>query len=205
MTLLEAMSLFGIMIVLAALPSASVALVVTRSATAGLAHGFAVSVGIVLGDLVFVLLAIAGLSVVAEAMGSVFVVIRYLGGCYLIWLGYSLCRASGDVLGSKNGKSNANLFNSFIAGFLLTLGDIKAILFYASLLPLFLDLSTLHSGEVFTVVFITIIAVGGVKAAYALLATKIAGAGKNRRYRHAIGKAGGAALIGAGSYVIIKT
>ena len=203
MTLLEAMSLFGIMLVLAAFPSASVALVVSRSATAGLAHGFAVSAGIVLGDLVFVLLAIVGLAAVAEAMGSVFVVIRYLGGCYLIWLGYSLFRANGGVSRLADDKTSANLFTSFIAGLLLTLGDIKAILFYASLLPFYLDLSTLHPGEILTVVLITIIAVGGVKVVYALLAMKIASVANNHRCLGPVSKAGGAALIGTGSYVIL--
>jgi len=52
------------MALLAALPSASVALVITRSATLGVANGIAVSAGIVLGDLIFILLAIFGLSAV---------------------------------------------------------------------------------------------------------------------------------------------
>jgi len=47
--------------VLAAMPSTSVALVVTRSATLGVGNGFSVAAGIVLGDLVFVMLAILGL------------------------------------------------------------------------------------------------------------------------------------------------
>lgn len=205
MTLLGAITLFSIMVALAALPSASVALVVTRSATAGLSHGLAVSIGIVLGDLVFVGFAISGLAAAANIMGGVFTVIRYLGACYLIWLGYSLIRATGNVMHTEfPEKTKRGLFTSFIAGFFLTLGDVKAILFYASLFPLFLDLSSLQSGEILTVILITIFAVGSVKATYALLAIKIAGAGENYRHAAAIRKAGGAALIGTGSYIIIK-
>ena len=58
MDLLDSISLFLIMIALAAVPSTSVALVVTRSATLGISNGVAVSLGIVLGDLVFIFLAI---------------------------------------------------------------------------------------------------------------------------------------------------
>lgn len=84
MTWLGAVTLFLIMLTLAALPSASVALVVTRSATAGFANGVAVALGIVVGDLLFVALAILGLSLLAETMGAFFAILKYLGGAYLI-------------------------------------------------------------------------------------------------------------------------
>ena len=48
MSIIETITLFGIMVALAAMPSASVALIVTRSATLGIGNGFAVAVGIVL-------------------------------------------------------------------------------------------------------------------------------------------------------------
>ena len=66
MSIVEAISLLAIMVSLAAIPSTSVALVVTRSVTLGVANGVATSLGIVLGDLVFILLAVLGLSAVAK-------------------------------------------------------------------------------------------------------------------------------------------
>ena len=57
MRLFDTLTLFVIMITLAAIPSTSVALVVVRSATMNLANGIAASIGIVLGDLFFVVLA----------------------------------------------------------------------------------------------------------------------------------------------------
>jgi len=84
MSLIDAVSLFAIMAALALVPSASVALVVTRSATLNVTNGVAVSLGIVLGDLVFIFLVIFGLSVVAETMGWLFLSIKYIGAGYLI-------------------------------------------------------------------------------------------------------------------------
>jgi threonine/homoserine/homoserine lactone efflux protein len=78
MSILDSISLFLIMATLAVIPSTSVALVVTRSATLGISNGVAVALGIVLGDLVFIFLAILGLSAVAEATGAFFVVIKYI-------------------------------------------------------------------------------------------------------------------------------
>ncbi len=175
MSITESISLFGIMVMLAAMPSASVALVVTRSATSGAAHGIAVAAGIVLGDLVFIVLAILGLSVVAETMGSLFMVIKYLGALYLLWLGFSLLkekRTTAITANKSTGKGS--LVASFLAGLFLTLGDIKAVFFYVSLFPVFINLSALHMPEVLGIIVITVTAVGGVKVLYAISATRIA-------------------------------
>ena len=70
MGILEAISLFFVMLTLALIPSSSVALVVTRSVTLGVQNGISVSLGIVLGCLIFMFLAILGLSIVAETLGG---------------------------------------------------------------------------------------------------------------------------------------
>lgn len=94
MTTTAAGYLLVLMVGLAVLPSASVALVVTRSATHGFPHGAAVASGIVIGDLIFVTLAVLGLSALAETGGGFMLsVFRYLGGSYLIWLGLGLLRS----------------------------------------------------------------------------------------------------------------
>ena len=87
MNLLEVLMLFLILSTLAAIPSASVALVVTRSATFGVANGIAVAAGIVLADLLFIALVLLGLTVLAETMGGFFMLVRYAGALYLVWLG----------------------------------------------------------------------------------------------------------------------
>lgn len=193
------------MVALAAIPSASTALVITRSATLGVANGLAVAGGIVLGDLVFIAFALFGLSVIAEAMGSLFVIVKTAAGFYLIWLGCSLFFNSG-VRKIKTSKINNNrsLIASFIAGFVLTLGDVKAIIFYASLLPVFIDLSVIRSSDVVVLICITIISVGGVKAIYAIVSNKIA-AYAHRNNMHALSrKTAGGLMVGVGGYLVVK-
>jgi threonine/homoserine/homoserine lactone efflux protein len=205
MTLLESITLFGIMVLLAALPSSSVALVVARAATFGPANGIAVGIGIVLGDLLFVALAIAGMSAAAEMFGGFFVVVKVIAGLYLIWLGIRLLTSSSAPprvpLESHQGKS---LAASLIAGFALTLGDIKAILFYASLLPAFVDLAVISIQEILTIVAITIISVGGVKVAYALLGARLASIAGRNRFTGIYRKTIGSIMIGAGGFLIIR-
>ena len=205
MSIIESITLFGIMVVLAAMPSASVALVVTRSATLGIANGLAVSVGIILGDLVFITLAIFGLSVVAEVLGSLFMAIKFLGGLYLLWLGFSLLKAANQTkITVTKTSSKSSLFASLMAGFFLTLGDIKAIIFYASLLPIYIDLSAVKILEAFSIVFITIVSVGGVKVLYAVFANKVASFAQNMKMENTARKGAGVLMVGSGSYLIVK-
>ena len=206
MGVFESIALFGILAVLAAVPSSSVALVVARAATLGVANGIGVAAGIVLGDLVFIALAMLGLSVVAETMGSLFMVVKYLGAIYLLWMGYTLLvKKKPAVITVSKSRDRFSLAASFIAGFFLTLGDVKAIVFYVSLFPMFMDLSTLHVADIATIMVITIVSVGGVKTAYALSATKIASMARKHKFGHVAEKTAGGLMIGAGSYIMIKT
>ncbi len=205
MSLLDIASLFMLMLTLAIIPSTSVALVVTRSVTHGIANGVAVSAGIVTGDLVFILLIIAGLSVVAESMSWLFIVIKYIGASYLIWLGFALIfdtRKNPFEVNKNTGK--ANLLSSFLAGLFLTLGDIKAIFLYVSLLPAFVDLATLTISETFIIMTITIVTVGGVKVIYELSATKVVALSRGLKLENGAKKVTGGMMVGVGSYLIVK-
>ena len=205
MNIIEVITLFGIMIALAALPSASVALVISRSASLGVANGVAVTAGIILGDLIFILLAIFGLSVVAETMGSLFMIVKYLGATYLLWLGYTLIASknSTTITVDKTVKKQ-NLVTSFIAGFILTLGDIKAIIFYASLLPVFVNLSTLQVSDVLTIISVMVVSLGSVKILYAFSAAKVVKFATGKKLDIVARKTAGSFMLGAGGYLIVK-
>ena len=205
MTLLESIILFGIMTSLAVLPGAGVALVVARSATLGPANGIAVGIGIVLGDLLFVSLAIAGMAVAAETLGGFFAVLKFVGGLYLIWLGIKmLVSSTASVQVASDTNHSRSLAASMLAGFALTLGDIKAILFYASLLPIFIDLAAVGPQEISLIVAITIISVGGVKVVYALLGAKVGGIASRHKFTAVYQKTMGGVMIGTGGYLVLK-
>ena len=205
MNAIEIITLFGIMALLAALPSASVALVIARSSTLGVANGAAVIVGIILGDLLFILLAIFGLSFIAETMGSLFIIIKYLGATYLFWLGYTLITSKSRVeIAIDKTAQKQSLVTSFIAGFILTLGDIKAIIFYASLFPVFVDLSKLQVSDALIIISVMVVSLGSVKLLYAFLAVKIINFAKNKTLDNASKKVAGSLLLGAGGYLIAK-
>lgn len=205
MSIIDIISLFAVMVSLAIIPSTSVALVVTRSATLSIGNGVAVSIGIVVGDIVFILLAIFGLSVITETMGSLFLTIKYIGGSYLLWIGFQLLTSNHKTsIAVKQKNTQGSLVASFLAGLFLTLGDVKAIFFYVSLFPAFVNLGSLKLADIFIIILVTILTVGGVKVAYAFSARKVVTISRNFQLENSAKKIAGGFLMGAGSYLILK-
>lgn len=219
----EIIALFSALFLLALMPSTSVALVVARASTAGFPHGAAVAAGIVLGDLVFVFLAVLGMTALAEMLGGLFLVLRYLAGFYLIWFGVSLIRSASSPQCAVSASAHSALVHSapglaasFVSGLVLTLGDMKAIFFYASLFPVFVDLTAIGTSDIAIIIALTVVAVGGVKLAYAFLAGRFAGrfaakfagqgvpTGNGFNAARAIKITTGGFMIGAGSYLVMK-
>ncbi|MFQ3670271.1 MAG: LysE family translocator [Verrucomicrobiia bacterium] len=205
MTFLGFVAFVGIMVVLAALPSASVALVVARSSSGGLLNGLATTMGIVVADLLFIAVAMMGMTALAVSLGSVFSVVRWIGGAYLIWLGVKLVMSKETTPWALGKERGSALVSSFAAGFLLTLGDLKAILFYASLFPALLDLPSLRAWDLVLIGMATIVTVGGVKMVYAIAARAVTDRlGWARGHRLGKSLAGGL-MIGTGGYLMVKT
>ncbi len=205
MNLLSIFSFFMIMLVLAAIPSASVALVVARSASLGVRNGIAASIGIISGDLIFVVIAVLGMSTLAVTLSSLFVLLKYLAGIYLIWLGIKLVRSNKENFLPLNDDRPSSLLASFTAGLLLTLGDVKAIFFYASLLPVLVDLNHLSVFDFFTIIFVTVFTVGGVKCCYAMTARSLVMRMPSRRISGYSKKIAGILMMGAGGWLILKS
>lgn len=197
-------ALFGAMFFLAIVPGPSVFAVVARSIASGFTHGLVTVIGIVVGDFVFIILAVYGLWSVAETMGSLFVLVKYLGGAYLIWLGIGLWSSK-----SKNveveGINELSWLSNFLCGLFITLADPKAILFYASFFPAFLELSSVSIIDASIIMVIATIAVGGVKLGYAYMADKARLLFESSRAKKGMNITAGSVMIGTGVFLVAKT
>lgn len=182
MTLVDTAALFASMIVLAAVPSSSVLLVVSRAAAGGVSRGLAAALRVVAGDLALIGVAMFGLGALSEALGAGFVVVQMIGAAYLAFVGISMLRSQG----APEEPTSAAAASSFVAGLALTLADAKALLFYLGFLPAFVDLSAWSARD--------LVAVGGVKSVYAVLADRVTAALGTRAQR-AVRLVGGALLL----------
>jgi len=122
------------MIVLAATPGPGVLGSMAKAAAEGFKMSLFFIGGLVLGDIIFLSLALLGLSAIAKMFGDIFIAIRIIGGIYLVSLGIKMFRSSRFITQSKTNREE-NKWQTFVSGFLLTLGNPKPILFYASVLP----------------------------------------------------------------------
>lgn len=204
MSMVDGLILVAVMLSLAVMPSASVALVVASSVRFGRTHGVLVAAGIVTGDLGFAIMALLGMSVIAAQLGTLFTVVKYAGGFYLIGVGLTLLRPSVAATAGPAKRRLSSRFTAYLSGLLLTLGDVKAILFYASLFPMLVNMHQLAVGKVAIMLGLTILTVGGVKLAYALVAPAIVNKLRRATSSQVPQKIGGALMIGCGATLIAK-
>lgn len=197
------MALLGSMIVLAIVPSVSVLAVTARSAAFGFSHGLFAALGIVLADIGFILVAIYGLALIAEMMGDQFRLIQYLGAAYLIWLGISLWRADAKTR-TTDDVSQSSFLSSFLTGFLITIGDQKAILFYLGFFPAFIDLSAMTPADTLIIIVIAILGVGGAKLVYAFLADRAGRLFRDSRALRGINMLAACVMIAVGVALLLK-
>ncbi len=172
MTLSDCIGLYLMLAAMAALPSISVMLVVSRTLSGGIKHGAIVSLGIVLADLLYLLIAIFGLTFVAIWLEQYWWLLQVLAIIILIIFSYQLW---------QNRQSNTinvackeyNIWASFIAGFSLTIVDTKAIMFYLGILPIYLGSSDITLSSLLILLSTTAIAVASVKLVYVFLAKHV--------------------------------
>ncbi len=205
MTLSSALAFAAAMTMFALSPGPGVVAVVSTAVNRGFWHALALGVGLVLGDLVFLLFAAFGLSLIAQALGEIFIVVRYLGAAYLVWLGVQAWRAVAVAPRAADQDNRTGLARSLAAGFLVTLGNPKVIVFYLGFLPAFLDLATLSLADL-TLVVAIVVGIGvTAMAGYALLAARARRVLASPRGLTWMNRGAGTLLIGAGVAVAAKS
>ena len=203
MTLNSIVALLGAMIVLAIVPSSSVFAVVARTISSGFTHGAITVAGILIGDFVFIILAIYGLSAIAGKITILSLLIKYLGGIYLIWLGIKMSRTKLKSIEIER-ISESSWLSSFFSGLLITLSDSKAIFFYLSFFPAFLDLKNLSIIDAIAILTTTTLAVGGTKLGYAYLANKSRSSLTSLKAQKVTNITAGSMMIITGIFLIVK-
>jgi threonine/homoserine/homoserine lactone efflux protein len=191
--------------VFALTPGPAVAAIVARAIADGAKPALALNAGVLTGDLLFLGLAAAGMAAAAKSMDEVFTVLRWLGAAYLVWQGIVLWRTRPRLVTPTDGASHeAHLWRNYGAGLLLMFGHVQAILFYAALLPGFVDMATLTTGDLALIALLLLAIVGGANAAYALLAARARGFFANERAQRALHRVAGSMMLVAAVLVATK-
>jgi len=92
-----------------------------------------------------------------------------------------------------------------MAGLLTTLSNPKAILFYLSFFPAFLDLSSVNISDLILILVITAFAVGGTMVAYAYLSIKARHVIADNNQGKWLSRVSCALLVGSGLFLMIRS
>lgn len=148
MTITSIIAFIAAVFVLGAVPGPAVFATVARALASGLRPALAFSLGVICGDLILMLLAVFGLATVAEAVGEWFLLVKVAGGIYLVWLGWKLWWSEPEAPRQEALVAGRAFRQNMLGGFVLTLGNPKAIIFYAAFLPTFIDLTSITASDV---------------------------------------------------------
>jgi threonine/homoserine/homoserine lactone efflux protein len=126
--------------VLSFIPGPAVLYVVSTSITRGSRAGIVASLSILAGNTVYFILSAMGLGAMLLASRPVFTAIQWIGAAYLVYLGLRmlLSRNPEAPEPAHDGKPVRHA-GVFWGGFFTQIANPKAILFFAALLPQFID------------------------------------------------------------------
>lgn len=203
MTIASMFSLFVALVVLAVIPGPGVFTVVARAMASGFLHGLVTVFGIVFGDYIFIVLSLYGLSALASTMGGFFTFVKYAGAMYLIWLGVKLLLAKYSSVEVKP-VIEFSFLSNFVAGLVTTLSNPKAILFYVSFFPAFINVQSVTIVEIWQLLLVATLAMGGVMAMYAYAASRASRIFKSSRAAKTLNVAAGTIMVGSGVLLATK-
>ena len=183
-------------------PGPSVMFVVSRAVALGRRAAITTVVGNAVGVYVQVLLVAIGLGAIVERSIAVFTVIKFLGAGYLVWLGIQAIRHRHQLADTFNETdADTRLPRSvFRDGFIVGIANPKAIVFFAAILPQYVNrngappqIQMLILGLVFVVVALVSDGAWGVAAG-----TARNWFARSPQRLSRLGAIGGAAMIGLG-------
>jgi threonine/homoserine/homoserine lactone efflux protein len=186
-------------------PGPAVTAIVARAIVDGARPAMAINAGIVTGDLLFFGLAAAGMAAAAKSLGEFFAVLQWLGALYLLWQGIALWRAQPrTVAAPQDTPHEAHFWRNYGAGLLLMFGHVQAMLFYAALLPGFVDFGGLSAGDLALVALMLAVVIGGINTGYALLAARARGFFADERAQRVLHRVAGSLMLVAAALVATR-
>src|SRR5437016_8926237 len=118
---------------------------VFSSVSSGLNHGFRRGiwngVGMQAANLILVVIVSVGLGAILLASETAFAVVKWLGVAYRIYLGIATWRSQPQDFAQRANGSARTARDIFVRGFFVNLTNPKGIIFFAAILPQFIDVA----------------------------------------------------------------
>lgn len=179
-------------------PGAAAVAVASQGASNGGKRAFAGVAGVAAANVIYFVLSAAGIAALIIASNVVFLVIKWVGVGYLVWLGLTALLSPSGAINLGSGQKRTALSKLFTQGFVIEFANPKALLYFAAILPQFLD-TTLPILPQLLIMGATTLVMDLISySSYALLGHRLARGGIRKWAVTLINKVAGAALLYAG-------
>ncbi|MDP5273884.1 LysE family translocator [Chengkuizengella axinellae] len=127
-------------------PGPDLFVVIKNSLSYGVRIGLATALGIAASNVVHISLTIIGISVLVDQYPSLNTGIKIIGALYIVWIGINAIQSSPSK-GEKNEDQDKQkelkpFFKAFREGFLISVFNVKPLLFFVSIFSQFIDPET---------------------------------------------------------------
>jgi len=150
-------------------PGPGVIMTLTNAIQQGLSGTFSGILGIAFGTFVVATISATSLGLILATSTLAFSIMKFIGAAYLIYLGIKLWRSPSRKVSNELSQTKSKL-KQFIGGITLQLTNPKAVFFFMSIFPQFIDLASNYLSQ-FTLLVVSYSSlVVIIHFAYALLA-----------------------------------
>jgi threonine/homoserine/homoserine lactone efflux protein len=176
---------------------ATIGRVLTRAEGGALPFAF----GLLLGDLVWLWSATLGLGVTASVVGPVLRWVALAGAAYLLVLAWTMWRSEpvAPAAAARVGR------RAVLSGFVLQLGNPKALLFYAALVPAVVPIGAVNLAQLLILSAVVAVVLFAINLLYVVGAEQARRHVSSPRTLRAIGRVNAAVLAGTAVLVILST
>jgi threonine/homoserine/homoserine lactone efflux protein len=188
--------------ILIVVPGPSVLFVISRSLSLGRPAGLATVIGNSVGEYVLVIAVAVGIGPLVEDSIVALTAIKLAGAAYLIYLGIQALRHRRSVAAALGAhQAGASTRRILRDGFVVGVSNPKGIIFFAAVLPQFIDRSSGHIPLQLLLLGCEFVAIALVSDTVWVLAAGAARSwlARSPRRLELIGGAGGLAMIGLGA------
>ncbi|MEC9342727.1 MAG: LysE family translocator [Pseudomonadota bacterium] len=188
----------------AAIPGPGVAALVGRALGTGFRRTMPMLAGLVLGDLLYLTLAILGLALLAHTFETAFLAVRIAGALYLLWLAWKFWTSGLTPERIERAPGRRDGLLSFAAGFAVTMGNPKTIVFYMALLPVVIDMTGVGLVDWAVLFVLTVLILYVVLVPYVALASRARSALANRATLKIVNRSAAIAMTGAAGFILAR-
>ncbi len=179
-------------------PGAAAIAIASQGAANGGRRALGGVFGIATANAVYFALSATGIASLILTSNLVFSAIKWVGVGYLVWLGLTSLLTRSGAIRVKPGQAQSSVSALFAQGFIVEFANPKALLYFAAILPQFLDVHSAILPQILLMGATTYLIDLTSYTAYAFLGDRLTRGSVRKRLVTLVNKSAGLALLYAG-------